>query len=1090
MIPHLRLLLSVNRYNRKVIFLLLLLMAHFQFGYAQYQMENLNRGVVAISQGGSKVFVSWRWLGTENDGITFNLYRNGTKVNSTPITVCNYTDNAGSITASYTVKAIIGGVEQAASEAVAPWDKVYKTIPLKIPPSGTTPKGEAYTYSPNDCSVGDVDGDGVYEIFVKWDPSNSKDNSQSGYTGNVYIDCYSLAGKQLWRIDLGRNIRAGAHYTQFLVYDFDGDGLAEMACKTADGTKDGKGVVIGNPAADYRNSSGYVLSGPEFLTVFNGKTGAAMATANYTPARGTVSSWGDSYGNRVDRFIATVAYLDGKTPSMVFGRGYYTRLVRVAWDWKGGKLTQRWIFDSNTSGNGSYASMGNHQMTVGDVDGDGKQEVCNGASAIDDNGNGLYANGLGHGDALHMTDMDPDRAGQEVWQCHEEPGKYGNYGLEFRDAKTGKPLWGLGGGNQGDIGRCMAGDIDPRHKGYEVWGAGKTYNCKGTIIATSRPSECFRVYWDGDLQTELLDGVKLDKWNYTSSKTERIATLSDAAYGSGASCNTTKATPNLAGDIFGDWREEIILHSTDNKNLLIYTTTVPSAYTFRTLMHDAQYRVAISWQNSAYNQPPHLSYYLGSDMTAPAKPNIAIAGGVKDCNNTINGGAYVDACGTCVGGTTGKTACVVDCFGVKDGKAVLDKCGICVGGTTGKAACTSGLEGEDFCTATGVAESKNEGFIGDGYLNLDNAVGTSASWYIVADEAITTQLGVRYANGGTAARGITIAINGTQQGSLLGKATGGFTTWEVEYVTVNLKKGSNLFTLSSTSADGAPNIDVISFTSTKVRAGGCVTDCNGQIGGDAFTDECGKCVGGTTGLTACEQDCNGDWGGSAVNDNCGACIGGKTNNLPCKGSLEAEEACSVEGIQTESKNEGFYGTGYINTDNILGASATWKLSSASDQTVTLAFRYANGGTANRDGQVYVNGSSVTLLSMPPTDSWTAWKFASVNVTLKAGENEVKVSAITADGLANIDVIYFSAGVSAAGCVVTGIETFQNLTQDLYPNPTQSKVYMLKVDEWKIVNLEGEVLQSGQKDTELDLSNYPAGMYYLVTKEKTHKVFKK
>lgn len=1051
-------------------------------------MENLNRGIVAVSLGGSKVFIGWRWLGTEDNNITFNLYRNGTKVNATPLTVCNYTDNAGSTSASYTVKAIVNGVEQTASEAATPWAKQYMTLPLSVPAGGKTPDGVAYTYSPNDCSIGDVDGDGIHEIFVKWDPSNSKDNSQKGYTGNVFIDCYTMAGKQLWRIDLGKNIRAGAHYTQYLVYDFDGDGMAEMACKTGDGTKDGKGVVIGNASADYRNSSGYILSGPEYLTVFNGKTGAAMATANYTPARGTVSSWGDSYGNRVDRFISAVVYLDGKTPSMVFGRGYYTRLVRSAWDWKGGKLTQRWIFDSNN--NSSYKGQGNHQMTVGDVDGDGKQELCNGASMIDDNGAGFYPGGHGHGDALHMSDMDPDRPGLEIWQNNEEPANYGNYGLEMKDAKTGKPVFGLGGGNQGDIGRSMAADIDPRYKGYEMWGAGKTWNCKGQIIYNTRPSECFAVYWDGDLQRELLDGSKLEKWDYLNAKRTSILTLSDAAWGSGTSCNTTKATPNLSGDLFGDWREEIILHSSDNSKLLIYTTTTASTYKFRTLLHDPQYRVAIAWQQSCYNQPPHLGYYLGEDMATPAKPNITIVGGVKDCNNTLNGGAYIDACGTCVGGTTGKTACVLDCFGVKDGKAVLDNCGICVGGTTGKTACTSGLEGEDFCTATGVAESKNEGFIGDGYLNLDNAIGTAASWYIVADEAITTQLGVRYANGGTVARGITIAINGAQQGSLIGKATGGFTTWEVEYITVNLKKGSNLLTLTSTTADGAPNIDVISFTTTKVRAGGCTTDCNGQVGGVAFTDECGKCVGGTTGLTACEQDCNGDWGGTAVNDNCGACIGGKTNNLPCSGSLEAEEACSVEGIQSESKNEGFSGTGYINTDNILGASAIWKLNSTSDQTVTLAFRYANGGATNRDGQVYINGSSSALLSLQPTGSWTAWEFASVNVALKAGENEIKVSAATADGLANIDVINYSTGVSVAGCVVTGIETKQSQTQAVYPNPTQSKVYMLETGEWKIVNLEGEVLQSGHKETEIDLSSYPAGMYYLVTKDKTHKIFKR
>lgn len=607
--------------NSTLIYLWVLLMLTSNSLQAQYQMEKLDRGVVAIRTG-SNNFISWRWLGTEDDGITFNLYRNGTKVNSNPLTVCNYTDNGAAATASYAVSAIVGGKEQALSNAVTPWASNVMTIPLKIPAGGTTPDGVAYTYSPSDCSVGDVDGDNVYEIFVKWDPSNAKDNSQSGYTGNVFIDCYTMAGKQIWRIDLGKNIRAGAHYTQFMVYDFDGDGMAEMACKTADGTKDGKGAIIGSSTADYRASNGYILTGPEFLTVFNGKTGAAMATANYTPARGTVSSWGDNYGNRVDRFIAVVAYLDGKRPSMVFGRGYYTRLVRSAWDWRDGKLTQRWIFDSNTSGNSAYFSMGNHQMTVGDADGDGKQEINNGASSIDDNGSGLFANGIGHGDALHMSDMDPDRAGLEIWQNQEEPGKYGNCGANFKDAKTGKTIFCIGGGDVGDVGRSMAADIDPRHKGYEMWAsAGNLYDCKGNTLGTTKPSQCFAVYWDGDLQRELLDGNKLDKWDYANNKSNRLVTFT------GNSCNSTKATPNLSGDLFGDWREEVILHSSDNASLLVYSTTTPSTYKFRTLLHDPQYRVAIAWQNSCYNQPPHLGYYLGTDMATPTKPNITIVGG-------------------------------------------------------------------------------------------------------------------------------------------------------------------------------------------------------------------------------------------------------------------------------------------------------------------------------------------------------------------------------------------------------------------------------------------------------------------------------
>jgi len=597
------------------------------YAKGQRQMEKLDRGVVAVKTSSSQVYISWRLFGTDSPGIAFNVYRLKTKVNTSPVTNwTNFTDNT-TTDQFYIIKPVLNGVEQEASSPVAVWARQFLTIPLNKPAGGTTPDNLSYTYSANDCSVGDLDGDGEYEVIVKWDPSNSKDNSQTGYTGNVFIDAYKLNGKFLWRIDLGKNIRAGAHYTEFMVYDLDGDGKAEIACKTADGTKDGTGVVIGNNAADYRNSGGYVLSGPEFLTVFNGQTGKAMATTDYLPARGTVTSWGDNYGNRVDRFIAAVAYLDGVRPSVVMGRGYYTRLVRVAWDWRDGKLTHRWTFDSNTPGNSAYRGQGNHQLTVGDVDGDGKDEICNGSSAIDDNGTGLYANGLGHGDAMHITDMDPDRPGQEVWQSHEDPASYGNYGLEFRDAKTGQPLWGVQ--TTGDIGRAMAADIDPRFKGYETWGsAGGLYDCKGNQIGTAKPSVNFGIWWDGDLTRELLDGTRLDKWNPSTNSSGSIFTAYQ--YGTpeekAKEINGAKANPNLSADILGDWREEIIYRSDSSNYLFVFTTIIPTTNRIYTLMHDPQYRLAIAWQNSAYNQPPHPGFYLGQDMNTPPVPNIYLAG--------------------------------------------------------------------------------------------------------------------------------------------------------------------------------------------------------------------------------------------------------------------------------------------------------------------------------------------------------------------------------------------------------------------------------------------------------------------------------
>uniref|UniRef100_UPI00403F311E rhamnogalacturonan lyase n=1 Tax=Paenibacillus sp. Y5S-9 TaxID=3122489 RepID=UPI00403F311E len=581
------------------------------------QMEYLDRGVVAVKTG-TGVFVSWRLLGTEGSNVSFNVYRDGTKVNATPITnSTNLQDASGTSSSKYTVRAVVSGAEQAASAAASVWGNNYLSVPLSVPAGGTTPDGVAYTYSANDASAGDLDGDGEYELIVKWDPSNSKDNSQSGYTGEVFIDAYKLNGTRLWRISLGKNIRAGAHYTQFMVYDLDGDGKAEVAMKTADGTKDGTGVVIGDASKDYRNSSGYVLSGPEFLTVFNGQTGKALSTVNYEPARGNVSDWGDNYGNRVDRFLAAIAYLDGERPSLVMARGYYTRTVLVAYNWRNGQLTKQWTFDSNTSGNSGYAGQGNHNLSVADVDGDGKDEIVYGAMAVDDNGKGLYTTGLHHGDAMHLSDLDPDRPGLEVFQVHETPS---NAGVEFRDAGTGQLIWGVK--TTKDIGRGMAADIDPRYKGAEVWADGSLYTAKGQKLGTTLPSSTnFGIWWDGDLLRELLDSNRIDKWNYANNTTVNLLTASGVS-----SNNGTKSTPNLQADLFGDWREEVVWRTNDSSALRIYTTTAITDKRIYTLMQDPVYRLGIAWQNVAYNQPPHTGFYLGEGMSTPPVPNIRYAG--------------------------------------------------------------------------------------------------------------------------------------------------------------------------------------------------------------------------------------------------------------------------------------------------------------------------------------------------------------------------------------------------------------------------------------------------------------------------------
>ncbi|WP_434036521.1 autotransporter-associated beta strand repeat-containing protein [Formosa sp. 4Alg 33] len=601
---------------------------------AQRKLENLNRGLIAVRTTTNQVYIGWRLLGYENQSTTFNVYRDGIKINDVPIeNSTNYLDNI-SEDASYSVKTVINGEEKQESETAQVWQQNYLEIPLQTPIGGTTPDNVSYSYTANDASVGDLDGDGEYEIILKWDPTNSQDNSREGYTGHVFLDAYTLDGELKWRIDLGKNIRAGAHYTQFIVFDFDGDGKSEIACKTADGTIDGIGTVIGDPNADYRNSAGRILEGPEFLTIFNGETGAAMDTVDYLPARGSVNSWGDNYGNRVDRFLAGVAFLDGKTPSLVMCRGYYTRSVLAAWDFKGGKLSQRWIFDSNDEANKGYAGQGNHSLSIADVDADGKDEIIYGSMTVDNDGTGLYTTGLGHGDALHVSDFDPEIPGQEVFMPHENKVD----GITFRSAKTGDIIYQYKMNT--DVGRGLIADIDPNHLGAESWASSGlgVYNVKGEKVQDSRPSINFAIWWDDDLQRELLDGTSISKYG--------VGEVFNAL--GCESNNSTKKTPALQADLFGDWREEVMLRTSDNKALRIFVNPTESTRKMYTLMHDPQYRSAIAWQNVGYNQPPWPSFYLGTGMDTPPQAPLSNnkliwkTGAVWDIDKSSNW-AYNDA---------------------------------------------------------------------------------------------------------------------------------------------------------------------------------------------------------------------------------------------------------------------------------------------------------------------------------------------------------------------------------------------------------------------------------------------------------------
>lgn len=648
------------------------------------QVEKLDRGVVAVHPTASTAYIGWRMLGSDPADVAFNIYRStdggvAVKLNDSPLTeTTDYVDNSASTSGEHTyhVRAVINGIEQEPSKsytlAASSPVQQHVDVPLQVPddavivlPSGTetpppnqddSPHQPIQSYSANDASVGDLDGDGDYEVIVKWEPSYSQDPSREGLTGNVLLDAYDLEDGLLWRIDLGRNIRAGAHTTPFVVYDFDGDGRSEVAMMTAPGTIAGDGQFVllpgDNADDDYRDGYtgsgdgrwGRVIGAPEYLTVFDGLTGAELDTVAFEPALESVSSWGDSWGNRKDRLLVAPAYLDGNRPSMVWARGYAgpsggfnARNEVAAFDYRDGQLSSRWIFEAATNGeNPGYVGQTAHSITVGDVDGDGKDEVITGAAALDDDGTLLYNTGLGHGDALHLSDMDPNNPGLELFMPHESQGAYESNGRdaggEYRDAQTGELLTQIPSNN--DVGRGVAMDIDPNHEGYEFWastnqGTRMIYNVSGQPLYAT-PSNMmynFGIWWDADLSRELLDGTTISEWNNPGRSNLVSFGSSGINSTSGLSSNNgSKSTPSLTADVFGDWREEVIWRRSDNSALEIWTTSIPASSRLTTLMHDTQYRVAVAWQNSGYNQPPHPSYWIGQGMDTPPQPLIYFGG--------------------------------------------------------------------------------------------------------------------------------------------------------------------------------------------------------------------------------------------------------------------------------------------------------------------------------------------------------------------------------------------------------------------------------------------------------------------------------
>ena len=622
-----------------------LLQAQPRYDMKNILREKLNRGVVAV-RNDNKVIVSWRLLSSDVANQPFDVYRNGKKLNSQPLTDGgNFFVDVQPLKKD-AVYEIRGGGKNGKYTLKADAPEGYLPIKLQRPEGGVTPDGQLFTYSANDASVADADGDGQYEIVLKWDPSNAHDNAHDGYTGPTIFDCYRLDGKLLWRINMGINIRSGAHYVPFIFYDLDGDGCAELIVRTSDGTCDGTGKVIGDPTADYRHNpspitqhpspksewgkynkpgrpmTGRILTGNEYITVFNGLTGKAMYTKPYIPERGNLSDWGDNYANRSDRMLAAVGYLDGKHASAIFCRGYYTRTVLAAWDWDGRELKQHWVFDTNNPEWASYAGQGNHNLRVADVDGDGCDEITYGSMAVDHDGRGLYNTGMGHGDALHLMAFDPSTPELQVWDCHENR----RDGCELRNARTGEVIFKIP--SKSDVGRCMAADIDPTNSGLEMWSSDShgIRTIKGDVLYSAQDPDDpqhqqhlklngrqlsinFGIWWDGDLLRELLDREMVTKYDWL------IHTIVDVVKFEGIKFNNgTKSNPCLSADILGDWREEVIARTPDSSELRIFVSPIPTRYRITCLMEDIPYRLSTAAQNVGYNQPSEPGFYLGAEM--------------------------------------------------------------------------------------------------------------------------------------------------------------------------------------------------------------------------------------------------------------------------------------------------------------------------------------------------------------------------------------------------------------------------------------------------------------------------------------------
>lgn len=997
--------------------------------FAQRQMEYLNRGLVAVAMQ-DQVFLSWRIFATDTATVEFNLYRNDTLVNQVPVSgVSNYIDSSGSETGIYHLEIITNGLDKEFSLPVTVWKQNYLTVPLQ------TPAG----YTPNDASVADLDGDGELEIILKMEGA-TRDNSQSGTTDPVYLHAYKMNGILMWSINLGINIRGGAHYTQFMVYDLDGDGRAELACKTAPGTKDGMGSFLSDgPAAgdddgaDFRNGSGYILDGPEYLSVFDGLTGIELSTVDYLPLRSdpySLNTWGDSYGNRADRFLACVAYFD-TVPSLVMCRGYYDRTTLTAWDFVDQQLVQRWAFDTETDQTmlRQFEGQGAHSISVGDVDMDGKDEIMYGAMAFDDDGTPLYNTRFGHGDATHMSDLIPDRPGKEFYMPHESAGYthdgITNPGLSVRDAATGEIIWSIP--SDGDIGRGLTADITANHPGNEFWAASGlgVYNSSGTKISGSIPSINFAVWWDGDLLREMLDGNVISKWGSGNILVANGCT----------SNNGTKSNPALSGDILGDWREEVIWRTTDNQALRIYTTTIHTQYGIYTLLQDPQYRQALAWQNVAYNQPPHPGFFLGHGMETPPLPDIKVV----DPNDSP----------------------VLHIISPRPGEVLQ-----------------LGLDMNVIIYGAGISDDN------PAVILYDND--TSILDTILAPPYMATLPGL--VSGEHSLKASTF----DKDGQLLWSKPVLFTVDEGDpHVTVTSPVNESIFLpgaaipVAAEAYDTDGYIDSVVFYLNGVWLS---TDTESPYMALIELPEIGINMIKAVAWDNLQQSTE----STTVTIEVGAILTLQENERGFCGFRNG-------GGTIDSNHPGHTGEGFANTDNIAGVQLYWAVYIPLEGTYKFTWRYA--AASARPGDLYINDSPIGIVDFGNTGEWTNWEEASQTAEgLSPGLKRITLEARGSSGLPNIDylkLISLSSEFSAISRLCSGLSDpvrvdLQTIMEDegfiLYPVPAKHQVNVCfddpseEINQVSVFGIDGrKVMHLGGMGTsilQIDIHGLDQGIYFM------------